>query len=191
MIGRLRGTLVAKGHQGVVVDVGGVGYEIAMAARGLVSLPPVGDEAVVHTHTHVREDQLALFGFPTSEDRDLFRILLGASGVGPKVALAMLGALSSAELRRAVATEDTAALTTVPGVGKRTAQKLILDLRERLDLPDVGSLGGGSNMSEVREALESLGYQPAEIRDTLTGLDGDDGVPAMLKAALQRLGRAR
>ena len=191
MIGRLRGTVAAKGVDGILLDVNGVGYEVAMASRGLAALPAVGDEAVVHTHTHVREDVLALFGFPAVDDRDLFRVLLGASGVGPKVALAMLGTLSPTELRRAVMTEDTATLTSVPGIGKRTAQKLILDLRERLDLPAAESLGGASALSEVREALESLGYQPAEIREAMDGLSADDGVQTSLRSALQRLGRQR
>jgi Holliday junction DNA helicase RuvA len=191
MIGRLRGTLVAKGVDGVVVDVAGVGYEIAMAARGLAEMPGVGEEAVVHVHTHVREDQLALFGFPSLDERDLFRILLGASGVGPKVALAMLGTLSPSELRRAIASEDVATLSTVPGIGKRTAQKLVLELRERLDLPAVESLGAGSELAEVREALESLGYQPAEIREAMEGLADGDGIQTLLRAALQRLGSRR
>ncbi|HSG80060.1 MAG TPA: Holliday junction branch migration protein RuvA [Acidimicrobiia bacterium] len=191
MIGRLRGTLVAKGIDGVVVDVAGVGYEIAMAARGLSEMPGVGEEAVVHVHTHVREDQLSLFGFPTLDERDLFRILLGASGVGPKVALAMLGTLSPAELRRAIASEDVATLSTVPGIGKRTAQKLVLELRERLDLPAVESLGAGSELAEVREALEALGYQPSEIREAMDGLAEGDGVQALLRAALRRLGSRR
>lgn len=188
MIGRLRGTVAAKGIDVVVVDVGGVGYEIAMAARGLAALPGVGEDAVVHTHTHVREDQLALFGFPNVDERDLFRILLGASGVGPKVALAMLGSLTPGELRRAVASEDLATLSTVPGIGKRTAQKLVLELRERLDLPEAESIGGDSELAEVREALESLGYQAAEIREALEGLADGPGVQDLLRTALRRLG---
>ena len=191
MIGRLRGTIVDKRPDAVMIDVGGVGYEIAMSPRGLGALPVVGEEAVIHTHLHVREDQMALFGFAAVDDRDLFRILLGASGVGPKLALAVLGTLSPAELRRAVLTEDTATLTAVPGIGKRSAQKLVLDLRARLELPEAEAMldGGGSSLAEARSALEALGYQPAEIREALEGAVGDETVEDLVRDALRRMGR--
>jgi Holliday junction DNA helicase RuvA len=187
MIGRLRGTLAAKGIDAAVIDVGGVGYEIAMSPRSLAELPAVGEEVVVHTHLHVREDQMALFGFGVDEERDLFRILLGASGIGPKLALAVLATMTPTELRQAVLTEDADALTAVPGIGKRNAQKLILDLRARLELPE-GEIASGGGLAEVRAALEGLGYQPAEIRQALSGLATDDDVEDLLRTALQRLG---
>jgi Holliday junction DNA helicase RuvA len=188
VIGRLRGTLAAKGLDAAVLDVDGVGYEVAMSPRSLAELPAVGEEVVVHTHLHVREDQLALFGFGADEERDLFRILLGASGIGPKLALAVLATMTPVELRQAVLTEDPDALTVVPGIGKRSAQKLILDLRSRLELPD-GELVAGGGLAEVRAALEGLGYQSVEIREALAGLSPDDGeVEDLLRAALQRLG---
>jgi Holliday junction DNA helicase RuvA len=188
VIGRLRGTLASRGADAVVVDVAGVGYEVAVTPGLVADLPSVGEEIVLHTHLHVRKDQLALFGFPSSDERDLFRILLGASGVGPKVALAILATLPPAALRRAVVAEDTATLTTVPGIGARTAQRLIIDLRARLDLPDGEVVGSGTVLAEVRGALEGLGYQPAEIRDAMAGI-GDEGDAAdLLRAALQRLG---
>ncbi len=188
MIGRLRGLVAAKGVDAAILDVAGVGYEVAMSPRSLAELPSVGEEAVVHTHLHVREDQQALFGFGTEGERDLFRVLLGASGIGPKLALALLGTMTPDELRRAVLTEDPDALTVVPGIGKRSAQKLILDLRSRLELPD-GELVAGGNLAEVRAALEGLGYQSAEIREALTGLStADTEVEDLLRTALQRLG---
>ena len=190
MIGRLRGVLAAKGVDAVLLEVAGTGYEIAMAPRGLEELAAVGQEAVVHTHLHVREDQMALFGFPAEEERDLFRVLLGASGVGPKLALAVLATMRPAELRRALVSEDVDALTSIPGIGKRSAQKLILELRARLDLPDVEITAGGTALSEVRQALEGLGYQPAEIREALAGSESEGAVEDLLRAALQRLGRA-
>ncbi len=192
MIGRLRGTLVAKLGEAVVLDVHGVGYEIAVTPRGLVDLPPVGDEAVVHTHLHVREDQLALFGFPAEAERDLFRLLLGASGIGPKVALAISATLSPDELRRAVLSDDADTLQMVPGIGKRSAQKLILELRPRLDLPD-GDLPGaaGSSLAEVRAALEALGYQPAEIKNAVAVLPTEGEVEDLLRTALRSLGQER
>lgn len=190
MIGRLRGDLLHKGLDGVVLDVGGIGYEIAMSPRGLAELPGIGSEVVVHTHLHVREDVMALYGFASADDRDLFRVLLGASGVGPKVAMAVLSTLDAHELRTAVTSEDIDLLTTVPGVGKRSAQKLILDLRARLELPDAELIGNGTELAEVREALEGLGYQTAEIRQALDGLDPEEGVEGLLRSALQRLGRS-
>lgn len=187
MIGRLRGQLVARHADGVTVDVGGVGYEVAMPVRDLAALPPVGEEVVVHTHLHVREDQMALFGFADEDGRAVFRHLLGASGVGPKLALAILGALGPERLRAAVAAEDVDTLTTVPGIGMRSAQKLVLDLRARLALPS-GGIPTTGGLGAVRSALEGLGYGNAEIRDAVEGLHGED-VEAMLRTALQRLGR--
>ncbi len=190
MIGRLRGMVVARNADTVVLDVGGVGYEITVSPRTLVDLPPVGEEGVVHTHLHVREDQLALFGFTGDADRNLFRVLLGVSGIGPKVALAILGTMSGADLRRAVVADDVDALTTVPGIGKRTAQKIMLELRPKLDLPDAEVVGSGSVAAEVRDALEGLGYHPTEIREALRDIPPDAAVADALRGALRQLGRS-
>lgn len=190
MIGRVTGTLVDRTADGVVVDIGGVGYDVMMPARDLAVLPAIGEDVVVHTHLHVREDQLALYGFTTGTGRDLFRLLLGASGIGPKIALAMLATLGPDELRAAVMSEDVAALTSVPGIGTRTAQKLVLDLRARLDMPEGELPGSDASLSPVREALEGLGYATAEIREAVAGLDSDEPVEELLRAALQRLGRS-
>ena len=187
MIDRLSGALVVKRGDLVVVDVGGVGYRVGMTPRTIAELPGIGQDIVVHTHLYVREDQMALYGFDGSDERDLFQLLLGASGVGPKLALAILATLPPNQLQHAVLSEDAGALTAVPGVGKKTAQKLILDLRSRLDLPEA-ELAPSSPISQVREALEGLGYQPSEIRDALSGLEEGDTVEAMLRTALQRLG---
>jgi Holliday junction DNA helicase RuvA len=189
MIGRLRGLLAAKHGDRVVLDVAGVGYEVAVTPRTLLELPGVGEEAVLHTHLHVREDNLALFGFAGEDHRDLFRLLIGVSGVGPKVGLAILGTMSADDLRRAVLTEDAAALTLVPGIGKRSAQKLMLELRPKLDLPDAELPSSGAAAAEVREALEGLGYQASEIRAALQSIEPDLAVEDMLRAALQQLGR--
>lgn len=187
MIERLRGTLAAKRSDAVLIDVGGVGYRVGMTPRGISDLPGAGQEVVVHTHQHVREDQLALYGFGTADERDLFGLLLTASGVGPKVALAILATLAPTALQHALLAEDADALTAVPGIGKKTAQKLILDLRSRLDLPDA-ELSPSSPIGEVREALEGLGYQASEIRDALRGIEDGAAVEDMLRAALKRLG---
>jgi Holliday junction DNA helicase RuvA len=188
MIGRIRGEFVATGADAVTVDVGGVGYEIAVTGRTFAELPGIGSEIVLHTHLHVREDQLALFGFTTADDRDLFRLLMGVSGVGPKVGLAILATMTADDLRRVVATDDAAALTAVPGIGKRSAQKLLLELRPKLDVPD-GDLQPSGPLGEVRTALEGLGYQPDEISSALRDLPADLRVEELLKRSLQALGR--
>ncbi|MCL1692954.1 MAG: Holliday junction branch migration protein RuvA [Actinomycetia bacterium] len=190
MIGRIRGEFVAAGADAVTVDVGGVGYEIAVTGRTFAELPGIGSEIVLHTHLHVREDQLALFGFTTADDRDLFRLLMGVSGIGPKVGLAILATMTADDLRRVVATDDAAALTAVPGIGKRSAQKLLLELRPKLDVPD-GDLQASGPLGEVRTALEGLGYQSDEISGVLRDLPGDLPVEELLKRSLQALGKRR
>src|SRR5436305_14781715 len=162
MIGRLRGMLVHRTARGeVVVAVGGVGYRVSGSPATAVALGSVGDEVVVHTHLHVREDALTLFGFATAEARDCFESLLGAHGVGPGLALAILSVHGPAELRRVVFEGDLDALTLVPGVGRKTAARLLLELKSRLDVPDgpeapVGTDGPGSSRAEVRAALAAL-----------------------------------
>jgi len=190
MIGRIRGVVVARAPGSVVIEAGGLGYEIAITPRGLSDLPPLGEEAVIHTHLHVREDQQALYGFPSEAERDIFRVLLGASGVGPKLAMAIIATLPPADLRRAVGADDVSALEAVPGVGKRTAQKLILELRPRLQLGDGELPGEATGLAEVRAALETLGFGVPEIRDALAGIAVDGSTEDVLQAALRALGRA-
>ncbi len=190
MIARIRGTLVERSLGSALVDVGGVAYEVLMSPNDLADLPSVGEEVVVHTHLYVREDVQVLYGFVDAAGRNLFRTLLGASGVGPKIALAMLATLGPDGLRTAVLTDDVAGLTAVPGIGTRTAQKLILELRAKFELPEGDLPGGESSVASVRDALESLGYGAAEIREAMSGLGGDGAVEDLLKAALQRLGRS-
>lgn len=188
MIGRLRGSLVSVHGETVIIDVAGVGYEVAVTSRTFLELPSLGSEIVLHTHLHVREDQMALFGFTAADDRNLFRLLLGTSGIGPKVGLAILATMSADDLRRVVATDDVAALTSVPGIGKRTAQKLLLELRPKLEVPD-GDLQLSGPLSEVRSALEGLGYQPEEITVALRDLPPDLPVAEMLRESLRALGK--
>ncbi|MEN8233895.1 MAG: Holliday junction branch migration protein RuvA [Actinomycetota bacterium] len=188
MIGRLNGELVGVSGDTVVIDVAGVGYEVAVTGRTLTEIGSVGSPVVIFTHLHVREDQLALFGFMTSDDRDLFRLLLGVSGVGPKVALAILSTMTADDLRRVVATDDTAALTAVPGIGKRSAQKLMLELRPKLEVPE-GDLQPSGALGEVRMALDGLGYQADEIGAALRDLQADLPIEELLKRALQKLGQ--
>lgn len=188
MIGRLRGDLVSVQGDSLIIDVAGVGYEVAVTSRAFLELPSLGSEIVLHTHLHVREDQMALFGFTAADERNLFRLLLGTSGIGPKVGLAILATMSADDLRRVVATDDVAALTSVPGIGKRTAQKLLLELRPKLEVPD-GDLQISGPLSEVRSALEGLGYQSEEIGVALRDLPADLPVGEMLRESLRRLGK--
>lgn len=190
MIGRLRGEIADKTAETVLLDVNGVGYEVAVTPSTVAALPAVGQPAVLHTHLHVREEILALYGFASSDERNVFQTLIGVSGVGPKLALAVLATLRPDDLRHVVLSEDVAALTAVPGIGQRSAQKLLLELRPKLDVPD-SPLQAGSTVAEVREALESLGYQSPEIRDVLRDLPAEGSVEDSLRQALQELGRQR
>jgi len=137
----------------------------------------------------VREDQLALYGFASVPDKDLFGLLLGVSGVGPKVAMAILATMTYEQLAAAVSSDDVDALTSVPGIGKRSAQKLLLELKPKMDVIDDASYGT-STMTEVRVALEGLGYGPDEIRSTLADMPDDIPIEEMVKRSLQQLGRS-
>jgi Holliday junction DNA helicase RuvA len=200
MIGRLRGTLVERlplrGE--VVVDVGGVGYRATVAPATAAGLGQPGGEVVLHTHLHVREDALALFGFATREERDCFEALVAAHGVGPALALAILSVHAPGELRRSVADGDLDALTLVPGVGRKTAARLLIELKARLDLPEgdaadgpVTANGGVSSRAEVRSALASLGYDGDEVAQALRQLPAEGDVEELLRAALKVLAGAR
>jgi holliday junction DNA helicase RuvA len=193
MIAQLTGSLVHAGLNDVVLDVGGVGYHV-LVAPGTVS-KGVGTTVTLHTHLAVREDAMTLYGFPDVAAKAVFTTLLGVTGVGPKLALAAIGALGAEGLRRAVLAEDVAALTVVPGVGKKGAQRMILELRERLGAAGDGVPGGTAvptdARSDVREALASLGYAAAEVQTTLDALPADpDASPEqLLRDALRALGR--
>ena len=196
MIARLRGALVHRSPRGeVVLDVGGVGYRISVSPATLVALGGIGDDVVVHTHLHVREDALTLFGFATADARDCFESLLGAHGVGPGLALAILSTHGPDELRRVVFEGDLDALTLVPGVGRKTAARLLLELKSRLDVPDgsepEASSGSASPRADVREALTALGYQPDEVRRAMGELPSEGDVTTLVRTALQALGASR
>jgi len=188
MIGRLRGLLVSRRGDVVCIEVGGVGYEVTMTPRGLVALPGVGEEVVLHTHTHVREDEMSLYGFGSEPDRDLFRVLLGAGGVGPKLAMSILGSMTHDEIVRAIVTEDADSLTVVPGVGKRGAQKIVLELAPKLAGIDA-EVVGSPNTVTVRQALEGLGYSTEEINGVMSELDPGSTIEEQIKTALRALGR--
>jgi holliday junction DNA helicase RuvA len=187
VIALLEGRVAERGADRAVLSAGGVGYEIHCSATTLASLPAVGRTARVLTHLHVRDDALMLFGFATAIERDLFLLLVGVNGVGPKLALAVLSVLSPEAFRRAVLAGDAEAITVVPGVGKKVAARIVLDVKEKLggdvDLP------AESPLAEVREALVGMGLSTQEVQDALAGLDGrDEPVEDLLRGALQRVG---
>jgi holliday junction DNA helicase RuvA len=196
VIGSVRGSVLERlGTGEVLVEVGGVGYRVLVPLGALANLSP-GVPAFLFTHLHVREDAMVLYGFPTRDERDTFEILLGASGVGPKLALAILSVHSPTALRRALLEDDLDALTLVPGVGKRTAQRLQVDLKARLDVPssDLVEAEPGSPQrarAEVREALTGLGYAPDEVRVVMGQIPEDGPVEDLLRDALKLLSVSR
>ncbi|MGH2808233.1 MAG: Holliday junction branch migration protein RuvA [Actinomycetota bacterium] len=192
MIGFVRGEVASRTIDGCTLDVGGVGYTLACSATTMASLPSVGEQARVWTHLHVREDALALFGFSTESERTMFGALLSVSGVGPKVALQICSAFAPDAFRRALVTDDVDSITAVPGIGKKTAARVVLELKEKLDLPDlavVGSNKGADTLSKARSALENLGYSPHEVRAALGSLAPNDGetVEDVVRSALRVL----
>jgi len=178
----------------VLIEVGGVGYRVNIPLRVVPAMDP-GSNAFLFTHLHVREDAMVLFGFPSRDERDTFEALIGATGVGPKLALAILSVHTPNMLRRCLADDDLDALVMVPGVGKRTAQRLLIELKARLELPDLdltaGAGGASTPRGEVRDALIGLGYSPEEVRGVLGRLGEDGTVEELLRDALRVLAGTR
>ena len=203
MIGSLRGVVLERRSAGeLLVEVGGVGYRVQVPTRTLVAAGEAGDAVFLHVHTHVRDDAIILFGFGTNEERACFEALIGAHGVGPSMALAILSHLSPASLRRAVATDDLDALCVVPNVGKKTAARMVIELKNRLDVdgdPELTLAAAAGDASapagaraDVRAALAGLGYGPDEISAAVRDLpEGEDDPSALLRVALKTLAVAR
>jgi holliday junction DNA helicase RuvA len=194
VIGSLRGNLAARtADNEVIVEVGGVGYRVSVTTRTAASLGASTSPVFFHVHTHVREDALVLYGFVHDDERRCFEALLGAHGVGPTLALAILSSLSPATLSTAVIEDDLESLCAVPGVGRKTAARLLIDLKSRLELPDFSGSSppvtgeARSPRAEARAALTELGYGPEEIRSAIEGLRDDLGVEEMLRLALREL----
>jgi Holliday junction DNA helicase RuvA len=195
MIALVRGEVAARRPDGVVVVCGGVGYRLAVSARTLSAVPPLGSETTLHAHLIVRDDALQLYGFATEEERELFLMLLGVQSVGPKVALAVLGGGTVAELYGAIAAGDVARFQAAPGVGKRTAERIIVELREKVgDALAAGIVvrrGVESGPRAVaREGLIELGFTPLEADGLLAEVSGESAeelLAAALRATRQRL----
>jgi holliday junction DNA helicase RuvA len=187
VISRLRGKAVAWDAEGLVLDVNGVGYRL-FATPTAVKKADGAEEVVLETHLHVREDAMQLFGFADADERGLFEQLLAVSGVGPKVALAIVSGYSPAELRRAIVREDDALFQTIPGIGKKTAQRVVLELKEKiapLAAVDAPHLGAGDGHIVARDALVELGYSPAEAEQRLADVDPDLSPAERVREALR------
>jgi Holliday junction DNA helicase RuvA len=192
VIAGLEGKLAAIGADHIVINVGGVYYRVAMPGSSIGTLGAVGDTVHVHTYLYVREDQLSLFGATSERQLKLFESLLTVSGIGPKAGLSILSALQPDTLESAIASGDVDALTRVPGIGKKTASRLILELKGKLDLvAAAGIITSPTAATEVVEALSGLGYTGAEIQAALSGLPRDEDLTTedMIMYALKRLGR--
>ena len=197
MIGRLKGILAAKQPPWLIVDVGGVGYELEAPMSTIFELPEAGREVALFTHYAVREDTVALYGFLRETERTLFRTLQKVSGIGAKTALSVLSGVSTDEFARLVHTGDVAALTRIPGIGKKTAERMIVELRDRIDGIALASIGAGKAgavpkdpVAEASVALQQLGYKPAEVARLVkdaaeTGDDAEAIIRKALKAALR------
>jgi Holliday junction DNA helicase RuvA len=194
MIGSLRGKLAAKHAPQVIVECHGVGYEVETPMSTFLALPGVGDDVLLHTHLLVREDAQILFGFRSLEERSLFRMLLKISGVGAKIGLAILSTMSAADFQRCVQYEDTAMLIKIPGVGRKTAERLIIEMRDKIDKapvqPGSASVMVDSNpKSEAVDALMALGYKAAEVNKLIGSLDVDGkSAEDIIRLALRQAG---
>jgi Holliday junction DNA helicase RuvA len=191
MIGHLKGRLAAKHPPQVVVDVGGVGYEVDVPMSTFYNLPATGEPVTLHTHLVVREDAHTLYGFGTLDERAVFRQLIRISGVGARTALAVLSGLSVAELAQAVATQEPARLTKVPGIGKKTAERLLLELKGKLAeaLPGTAERAAGA-ATDILNALVALGYSEKEGLAATKGLPAGVTVAEGIRAALKALARS-
>ena len=197
MIAFLTGRVAAKTATHALLEVHGVGYQMAMSSSSLAALPSDGGDVTVHTYLYVREDELSLFGFESPDEKRAFELLITVNGVGPKVALAALSTLSPDQLAAAVSSDDAATISSVPGIGAKTAQRIILDLKDK-----IGAFGGRSGgvrgsvastaTSEANDALLGMGFSAAEAAAALKGYDGTTGdAQSLLRYALRRLGSGR
>ena len=195
MIAFLRGTLVARSLSAAYIDVAGVGYEVLMPASDLSKLPETHSELTVRTYLQVSDAGVALYGFLSDEEKTLFQKLIGVSGVGPKMALAAISTFSPQALADAIAAQDTALLSKIPGVGKKTASRIVLELKGSLEKDNAGLFGakesvtlGSSAVQGAKEALLSMGFVSTEIELALKGAPEAGSESQLLQYALKRLG---
>jgi len=194
MIAAVRGEVMVRRADHVVIDVGGVGYRLAVSTETLKAVPAAGQDAFLHAELISREDSLALYGFAAEEERDLFRLLISVSGIGPKVAIATLSGGSSRDLLRAIAAGDAKRFQAVPGIGKRTAERIIVELREKVtgameEAIATAATESGDARALARDGLVNLGYAPLEAEELLDGVEGAD--PEELVSGALRKAAAR
>ncbi len=195
MIAAVRGEVMVRRPDHVVIDAGGVGYRLTVSAETLKAVPAAGNNVFLHSELVSREDSLALFGFASEEERDLFGQLVSVSGVGPKVAIAVLSGGPARELLRAIASGDAKRFQAAPGIGKRTSERIIVELREKVagaleEEVTLAAAEEGDPRSLARDGLVNLGYAPLEAEQLLDGVDGDDA-EQLLATALRKAGGGR
>ena len=195
MIGRIRGTLAEKQPPEILVDVAGVGYEIHMPMTSFYQLPAVGEEVVVYTHFVVREDAQLLFGFADKMERGLFRELIKANGVGPKLGLAILSGMSASQFLASVQNEDVSALVSLPGIGKKTAERLVVEMKDKIseisdEESNASQPGVNSAVAESINALVNLGYKTKDAKNILDKIESDGlSVEELIRQALKSLNK--
>lgn len=203
MIAYLKGNFMHTGGEYIVVEVAGVGYKVFVPASIFSRLPATGGEVQVHTYMHVREDAMQLYGFLEPDELELFEILLQVSGIGPKVALTILSAMPALSFRMAVINEQLSALTAIPGIGKKTAQRMVIELKDKLvklttrgeaELPPAAAAGEPAGIDEAWQALVALGYTAGEAQRTVRKITMAPGAPEsvseIVRLALRELARA-
>lgn len=197
MISFIKGELNYIGNNFIILETGNIGYEIMVPQSVIVDLPKVGEEAKIHTYMYVREDAINLYGFITRDDLEIFKLLITVSGIGPKGAIGILSGLSTDELKYAILADDVKTITKAPGIGHKTAQKLIIELRDKLTIEEVFSqdkertttTSGNDNVGEAAQALVALGYTSTEATRAVRAvqIEEDASVEDLIKAALKKL----
>ena len=194
MIGRLEGKIANKSAEGILLSIGGVGYDVLCPLTVIDRVPRRGEKCVLSIHTHVREDQITLFGFVDDDERQLFRMLISISGIGPKLGLACLSGMSSDALSTAIASEDTKRLSSIPGIGKRTAERLVLELKDKVHASAPGRPAVANRMLEdLESALKNLGYKAKDVDKLIADLDAESegmSFEDLLREALRKLTRS-
>jgi holliday junction DNA helicase RuvA len=191
MIAHLRGKLLAKHPNQAIVETGGVGYDVTISVPTFSDLPGIGGDIALHIHTHVREDTIALYGFLRSEEKKLFEKLITVSGIGPKLAITILSGMAADEMVHAMRSNDVARLTRIPGIGKKTAERMVLELRDKLAIEKHGEIAAAPALRAVEEdvlsALVNLGYQRAAAEKALASVAKNGQFDPMFRAALAAL----
>ena len=193
MIAHLRGKLISRHPNQAIVETGGVGYDVTISVPTFSELPPLGGEVALHIHTHVREDQIALYGFLQLEEKELFEKLITVSGIGPKLAITILSGMPADDMINAIRGNDVARLTKIPGIGKKTAERMTLELRDKLPPSGREVAQVVPTLSAVQEdvlsALVNLGYQRAAAEKALSGVEKNGSFDAMFRSALAAMSK--